>query len=72
MFVSGAIPLPFAIFGQGYGPIFLDNVACTGDEFNLAKCSHPGIARAPNCIHNEDAGVICPLPGTMQHNTSYM
>ena len=60
VFLSGAIALHFAIFGQGYGPIFLDNVVCTGDESNLVECQHPGIARSQYCSHSEDAGVICP------------
>ena len=67
MFVSGAVALRSALFGQGGGPIFLDNVVCTGDEFSLVECQHPGIARSQFCNHSEDAGVIC--PGKVDHNT---
>ena len=47
-----------AHFGQGSGPIFLDNVACTGTESALTECRHNGIGIA-NCFHSDDAGVIC-------------
>ena len=47
-----------AFFGQGTGPIYYDDVACTGTEARLADCSHPGIG-IENCIHFEDAGVVC-------------
>nr|XP_020664397.1 deleted in malignant brain tumors 1 protein-like isoform X2 [Pogona vitticeps] len=52
-----------AQFGPGPGKVFLDDVACSGNEFRLTQCSHNewGIS---NCLHNEDAGVVC--SGTAQ------
>lgn len=47
-----------AYFGEGAGPIHVDNVKCSGEERSLADC----IKQAPgthNCRHSEDAGVIC-------------
>lgn len=47
-----------AYFGEGTGPIHVDNVKCSGEERSLADC----IKQAPgthNCRHSEDAGVIC-------------
>ncbi|XP_068433617.1 scavenger receptor cysteine-rich type 1 protein M130-like [Clinocottus analis] len=47
-----------AHFGRGTGPIWLDNVECTGEEAALTHCRHPGFG-ANNCGHGEDAGAIC-------------
>lgn len=47
-----------AYFGEGKGPIHMDNVKCTGNEKSLADCVKQDIGRH-NCRHSEDAGVIC-------------
>lgn len=47
-----------AHFGRGTGPIWLDNVGCSGQESALSHCSHPGFGEN-NCGHGEDASVIC-------------
>jgi hypothetical protein len=45
-------------WGGGDGQIWLDNVACNGDESELAECAANGWG-IHNCSHSEDAGVRC-------------
>ncbi len=52
----GAVARTFSFFGQGTGPIWLDEVACQGDEASLAFCPFDS---THDCSHFEDAGVEC-------------
>jgi len=54
--LTGAQALRLAFFGQGSGPIHLDDVRCTGSERRLVDCTYTPI---DNCFHFEDAGVRC-------------
>jgi len=51
-----------AFYGQGTGPILMDDVACIGSESDLINCpfdNHTG-----DCRHSEDASVRCYSPPT--------
>jgi nitrate reductase beta subunit len=47
-----------ATYGQGSGPILLDQVQCFGNESNIFDCPQNDIGMH-NCIHDQDAGVTC-------------
>lgn len=47
-----------ARFGDGTGPIYFDDLGCSGSEPNLFSCLHNPLGDH-NCGHGEDAGVRC-------------
>ena len=55
---TGALAISRSFFGSGFGRIHLDNLECDGDEERLIDCDHNGELNH-NCLHSEDAGVIC-------------
>ncbi|XP_078016986.1 neurotrypsin isoform X1 [Epinephelus lanceolatus] len=57
-FMGVAKARSMAYFGEGQGPIHLDNVRCLGAEMSLGQCSAVG-QDSHDCRHSEDAGVIC-------------
>jgi len=52
-----AVAYSNARYGQGTGPIWLDNLSCTGAEYNLINCTYD--PDTTDCQHFEDAGVLC-------------
>lgn len=56
LFLADAVAVTSAFYGQGTGPIFLNELMCTGTETSLLDCPYNS---DPNCVHNEDAGVRC-------------
>ena len=56
---------------DGTGPIWLDNLTCTGNEKTLDNCTHRGWG-VHNCSHWGDAGVECSAKGRfMQSKNLY-
>jgi deleted-in-malignant-brain-tumors protein 1 len=56
---SGSIAYANARFGQGTGPVVLNNVACTGTETTVLDCFSDGLFNIGSCSHADDAGVQC-------------
>ncbi|KAG8520565.1 Soluble scavenger receptor cysteine-rich domain-containing protein SSC5D, partial [Galemys pyrenaicus] len=50
-----------ARFGQGTGPVWMDDVGCGGGEQALRDCPRSPWGRS-NCDHSEDAGLVCTGP----------
>ena len=46
-------------FGQGSGPVWLENVKCAGDESTIASCGHLGVNITRSCTYREDVGIWC-------------
>ena len=48
-----------AQFGEGSGPIFLDEVGCSGRELDLLSCGRGTALGRHRCDHSQDAGIHC-------------
>ena len=47
------------LYGAGNGPIWLDNVQCSGTESDISDCQHNDWG-SHNCTHSQDVSVSCP------------
>ena len=56
---EGARAFGQAFFGEGTGPILLDQIRCFGVESRLADCSNVIGTNSASCRHSYDAGARC-------------
>ena len=56
--LTDAVAFSNAHFGHGAGPIYLDNIDCSGSESNLFNCSNSSVVSCASG-HWDDAGVRC-------------
>ena len=54
--IVDAVVQASAFYGEGTGPIYLDDVQCIGNESSLLSCTYTS---QHNCVHGEDVGVQC-------------
>ena len=55
----GVVAYQAAYFGSGSGPIFLDQLRCSGSEQSLLDCPPFPDVGLHSCDHSMDAGVKC-------------
>ena len=48
-----------AQFGDGYGPVWLGHVECSGLESNLGECKHQGFGIHHCSAHYDDISIRC-------------
>ena len=62
----GIIP---TYYGAGSGMIWMDHVACTGDEVSLSDCAHRGWGTLTHvCTHDQDIRIRCKGVVTVVHD----
>lgn len=66
IFIAGAYGAANAAYGQGTGPIYMNNLQCVGSEASLVDCRRIELSER-TCTHSNDAGVSC-LARTSKHS----
>ncbi|XP_048008079.1 galectin-3-binding protein A-like isoform X2 [Megalobrama amblycephala] len=69
-FPEAIIVTPGGQYGEGSGPIWLDDMNCKGSESSLSECSFKGWG-VTDCSHKEDAGVICETGPNITSNRQF-
>ena len=56
--LTGAKRVSSDTYGLATGPIFLDDIKCSGSEENIFNCPQRRLLDN-NCQHSEDVGIQC-------------
>ena len=56
IFLGASLFFGNAVYGEGLGPILLNNIDCLGHEDSLFDCQR---SSKHNCVHSDDIGVVC-------------
>lgn len=57
-------------FGKGSGPVWMNDIVCSGSESSLVHCSHRGFG-PHTCDHRHDAGVVCETGASLRLVNGY-
>lgn len=60
-FPLGTLSYNYATYGEGVGPIHVDNLYCSGPEFRLSSCRYDNDTSED--YHYEDWSISCPRGG---------
>ena len=71
IYFPSAVTTVSQVFGEGQGPILLDDLQCIGNENSLLSCPNRGVG-IHNCTHARDAGVVCAFGNCLINAPTYI
>ena len=67
---SGAVHYSYAFYGQGVGPIHVDNLYCLGSEYRVSSCSYDNDTSEDS--HSDDWSIRCPRGEQYESTTGFV